>query len=120
MGRAATSAGLHQAGWEGPPSAPGELPGAVLGPGRTRQRRGDVHKVGRFGRLRLFEPLTGQLTNAGIDHEPTDDEIRRALGKLHNTAPGDSGLPAAVWKALAATDESFALVRQIVLTFWPS
>ena len=54
----------------------------------------------------------------GLDHAPTDQEIRRALSKLHDTGPGVSGLPARVWKALGSTDESFALVRQMVLIFW--
>ena len=43
--------------------------------------------------------------------------IRR---KLSDTAPGVSGLPARVWKALGATPEAFALVRQIVHGFWLS
>ena len=54
----------------------------------------------------------------GLDGDPTDDEIRVALGKLHNTAPGASGLPAAAWKALGSTTDGFALVRAMVLRFW--
>ena len=56
----------------------------------------------------------------GLDGLPTDTEISRALGRLRNTAPGPSGLPAALWKALAATAESYALVCQIVHSFWES
>ena len=63
-------------------------------------------------------PQRPEMTD--LDHVPTDKEIRRALGKLHHTAPGESGLPAAIWKALGETAESFALVRQIVITFWTS
>ena len=63
-------------------------------------------------------PQSPEIT--GLDHNPVDREIRTALSKLHDTAPGDSGLPAAVWKALGETAESFALVRQIVLAFWSS
>ena len=56
----------------------------------------------------------------GLDGLPTDAEINSALGRLRNTAPGPSGLPAALWKALAATAEGYALVRQIVHAFWES
>ena len=55
---------------------------------------------------------------AGLDDPPTDEEIRLALCKLHETAPGISGLPARAWTALCSTAEGFALVRQIVLHFW--
>ena len=54
----------------------------------------------------------------GLDGPPTDEEVRRALGKLRDTAPGDSGLPAVAWKALASTDAGFALVRHLVDSFW--
>ena len=53
-----------------------------------------------------------------LDHAPTDKEIRCALSKLHDTAPGASGLPAAAWKALGSTEASFSLIRDIVLRFW--
>jgi hypothetical protein len=56
----------------------------------------------------------------GLDHEPTSKEIRHALAKLHDTAPGDSGLCAPLWKALGETAESFALVQEVVLAFWRS
>ena len=54
----------------------------------------------------------------GLDGSPTDDEVRCALGKLRHTAPGASGLPAAVWVALASTDAGFALVQHLVQHFW--
>mmetsp|Transcript_42093 Transcript_42093/g.70030 ORF Transcript_42093/g.70030 Transcript_42093/m.70030 type:complete len:156 (-) Transcript_42093:313-780(-) len=53
----------------------------------------------------------------GLEHAPTDKDIRQALAKLHNIAPGDSGLSAAVWKTLGETEASFALLRNIVLDF---
>ena len=54
----------------------------------------------------------------GLDHPPTDEDIRLALAKLRNTAPGESGLGAELWKALEATEQTFALLRSIVLHFW--
>jgi hypothetical protein len=68
----------------------------------------------------VLDALPQRALVTGLDHVPTNAEIRRALGKLHDTAPGDSGLPAAVWKALGSTSESFALVTQMVVAFWES
>ena len=36
----------------------------------------------------------------GLDHEPSDEEIKEAVGKLHDSGPGDSGLCAQAWKHL--------------------
>ena len=55
-----------------------------------------------------------------LDHEPTDTEIRSALSQLHDTAPGDSGLGAPLWKALGEVEEAFDLIRQVILAFWRS
>ena len=76
-----------------------------------------------LGRAPTFDPsvleqVPQRPTATGIDHPPTDSEIRRALAKLRDTAPGESGLPASVWKALGATEETFALVRQMAMHFW--
>ena len=72
-----------------------------------------------FDRAVLNE-LPQRAVMPGLDGDPTDKEIRSALGRLHDTAPGPSGLPARVWKALGSTDESFSLIRQMVLAFWSS
>ena len=68
----------------------------------------------------VLDELPQRAVLQGLDGDPTDKEIRWALGRLHDTGPGVSGLPARVWKALGSTDDSFALVRQMVLTFWSS
>jgi len=68
----------------------------------------------------VLDLLPQRAVMPGLDGNPTDVEIRRALGRLHDTGPGLSGLPARVWKALGSTDASFALVRQMVLAFWQS
>ena len=59
-----------------------------------------------YGREPSFDPSVLSLLQqrdvaTGLDHAPTDDEIRRALARLHNTSPGPSGLPAAVSGNLA-------------------
>ena len=48
------------------------------------------------------------------DREPDDDEIRTAIRGLNHTAPGISGIPSAVWKALATEESSFALIRELI------
>ena len=68
----------------------------------------------------VLDLLPQRAVLAGIDGDPSDKEIKWALGRLHDTGPGPSGLPARVWKALGSTVESFALVRQMVLAFWAS
>ena len=54
----------------------------------------------------------------GLDHVPTGVEIRRCVGKLHDTSPGASGLPALAWKALISTSAGYDLVEGMVLHFW--
>ena len=54
----------------------------------------------------------------GCDHLPNDDEIRNATLRLKNTAPGDSGICAPALKCLLDSDETFALLKSIVLQFW--
>ena len=78
-----------------------------------------------YGRTASFDASVPELLRqrpvaAGLDHAPTDREIQRALGKLRDTGPGDSGLVARLWKSLGSTDESFDLVRSIVHAFWES
>ena len=53
----------------------------------------------------------------GLDHVPTDDEIRSSVGRLNNTAPGDSGVVAQLFKALISTADGFHLVRTMVHHF---
>ena len=83
------------------------------------------HFEGLYQHPPSFDPAVIELVRQrdvmpGLDGLPTDAEINSAMGQLRNTAPGPSGLPAALWKALAATAEGYALVRQIVHAFWES
>ena len=53
----------------------------------------------------VLNALPQRLVVTGADHAPTDIEIRTAVSKLNDTAPGDSGLKAPLWKALILTSE---------------
>ena len=68
------------------------------------------------GRMLSLQPQCAVVS--GLDGVPTDDEVRLALSKLRNTAPGASGLPSVVWVALASTDAGFSLVQHLVRHFW--
>ena len=54
------------------------------------------------------------------DMEPTDDEIRKAISKLKEKAPGDSGILPRIWKALAEEEATFKLLKMIIMRFWMS
>ena len=82
-----------------------------------------VHCKALYGRTPTYDesvlaPLQQRAVMAGIDHVPTEEEIRRCVGKLHDTAPGASGLPALVWKALVSTSAGYDLVAGMVHHFW--
>ena len=76
-----------------------------------------------YGREASFDPsvlddLPQRPVAVGLDHVPTDDEIRLATSKLHATAPGPSGLHARLWQALVSTSDGFGFVRNLVQHFW--
>ena len=54
----------------------------------------------------------------GCDHPPTDEEIRAAVRKLKENAPGESGIPAKVWKILAEVSDTYEILKSIVINFW--
>ena len=75
-----------------------------------------------YGHTATFDPSVIDLlqqrdVTPELDHLPTDEEIRRAVGRLHDTAPGESGVAAPLFKALITTRVGFDLVRQMVLQF---
>ena len=51
-------------------------------------------------------------------HPPTDGEIKLSIKKLHNTAAGNSGIGAEFWKILSTNNETFAVMRNVILEFW--
>ena len=76
-----------------------------------------------YGRAPSYDPsvldlLPQHSTVPDLDHIPTDDEIRRAVRRLNNTAPGESGVPAQLFKALISTSAGFDVVASMVHRFW--
>ena len=62
--------------------------------------------------------LLQEIPITASDATPTDEEIRKATMKLRNTAPGNSGLSAQLWKALLSTEETFQMFSNVVKNFW--
>jgi len=54
----------------------------------------------------------------GFDNTPTDDEIKNAVCKLKNNAPGDSGLSPQIFKALLSCDQCYEILKCIINDFW--
>jgi len=54
----------------------------------------------------------------GYDHEPTDEEIRKAIQKLRNTSPGNSGIQPQIWKCLIDHPATGPMLTNIVRSFW--
>jgi len=54
----------------------------------------------------------------GFDNAPTDDEIKNAVRKLKNNAPGDSGLTPQMFKALLSCDQCYEILKCIINDFW--
>eukprot|EP00966_Prymnesium_polylepis_P054496 1259933-Prymnesium_polylepis.1 len=61
----------------------------------------------------VLELLPQHSTTPDLNHAPTDDEIRRAVRRLNNTAPGESGVPAQLFKALISTGAGFDVVNSM-------
>ena len=81
------------------------------------------HFADLFGRPPTFDASVLDLldqheTAEGLDHTPSDEEIEEAVTHLRNTAPGESGLPASVYKCLLNTPETFQIIKDIVHLFW--
>ena len=56
-----------------------------------------------------------------LDHTPSKLEMLEAISKLHDSAPGASGLRASAWKALAGYDSSAAdAIYGFITIFWNS
>ena len=51
---------------------------------------------------------------------PGDDEIRDACRSLKDKAPGESGLLPQLWKALSAEEDTFQILKSLILDFWRS
>ena len=81
------------------------------------------HFESLYGRVPEFDPsvidsLHQHAVAQACDHQPSDDEIRSATRRLHDKGPGDSGLSAQAWKCLLKVDQTFQLLKDIILEFW--
>ena len=54
----------------------------------------------------------------GCDHDPTIDEIRKAIQKLKNTSPGESGIQPQIWKYLIDHPETSQVLTNVILSIW--
>ena len=68
----------------------------------------------------ILSRLPLRATAQGLDHTPTKLEMLEAIGKLHDSAPGASGLRASAWKALAGYDSSADAIYGFITIFWNS
>ena len=53
----------------------------------------------------------------GLDHAPSKLEMLEAIGKLHDSAPGASGLRASAWKALVGYDSTADAIYGFITIF---
>jgi hypothetical protein len=72
------------------------------------------------GKMEVLKHIPKQRVFPELDHEPTDEEILKAVLGLNFSGPGDSGVAAAEWKTLMADDECSEFVFAYVRRFWRS
>ena len=66
----------------------------------------------------VLDELPQHQIQEGYDHHPTDEEIRKAILKLKNNAPGESGVMSQPLKALLNHPDTFIILQKIVSNFW--
>ena len=66
----------------------------------------------------VIDELPQHAVAQQCDQLPTDDEIRKAVQKLRNSGPGDTGICAQAWKCLLKSEETYPLIKQFVISFW--
>ena len=95
-------------------------------PCKTPQENAEVFKTHfekLYGRAPTYdasvlELLRQHVVIQGCDSLPKKEQIRSAIHKLKNKAPGDSGLCPQLLKALAENEETFEILQLIILDFW--
>ena len=65
----------------------------------------------------VLEELPQYHIHQHCDNRPTDEEIRAATHKLKNNAPGESGIMPQVLKCLLYHQETFLLLKTVILQF---
>ena len=66
----------------------------------------------------VIEAIPQRPVVQGYDTPPSDKEFLSAVSKLKEKAPGESGIPAKVWKILSDEENTFNILKSIVLDFW--
>ena len=66
----------------------------------------------------VLELLQQEPVISGVDHPPTDGEILKAVNSLKNNASGESGLTSQMFKAIVSNNQTFQLLRSIILDLW--
>ena len=54
----------------------------------------------------------------GLEHPPDDEELITSVSMLKDNAPGDSGIRAKAWKTLSEYEDTFEILKLIILDFW--
>ena len=68
--------------------------------------------------LSVAETIPQRPVVQGCDHPPTDEDIHCAIAKLKENAPGESGIPAKIWKILSDEKDTYNILKIIILDFW--
>ena len=78
-----------------------------------------IHFEQLYDRKPTFDPTVLDLLDQhpvmeGIDYCPTNDEIRKAVNRLKNKAPGESGLTSQMFKCLTEDEITFDLLKTVI------
>ena len=66
----------------------------------------------------VFEELSQYQVHKGLDHTPTDKEIRTATLKLKDKSPGESGIVPRVFKCIIECHETYTVFKSVLLDIW--
>ena len=66
----------------------------------------------------VVDELSQYEVHNGLDHTPTDKEIRTAILKLKDKAPGESGIVPRVFKCIIDCQETYSIFKTILLDIW--
>ena len=68
----------------------------------------------------VLEEVPQYYIHQHCDYRPTDEEVGAATCKLKNNAQGESGIMPQVLKCLLYHQETFLLLKTVILQFWDS
>lgn len=66
----------------------------------------------------VLDLLSQRPVFENCDEIPSDEEIRTAISKLKNKAPGESGVMTQSWKIIIDSQEIFQILKSIITDFW--